>query len=128
MDSDTPLAGNPQSPSDLLEGSDNNEKNGPWEIQVGSAEVVPSYRSVRAPLESITQIQAKLWDAYNSNLPFFTKDAIRQAGWTFDKIIAGSNTTVSITGLDGVPVEFRSRMGEPLDWHIDNDPDVEVIM
>jgi hypothetical protein len=102
--------------------------NGHWEIQVGSAEVMPSYRSVRAPLESITQIQAKLWDAYNSNTPFFTKGAIRQAVCAFDTIIAGSNTTVSISGLDGVPVEFRSRMGEPLDWYIDDDPDVEVIM
>lgn len=122
----TPTGSRPPSRAATAASRNSEESEGPsWVVEVGQAEVLPSNRTIA---EDKDEIIARVKAAYDAGTPFFTKDAIRSVVEAFDRIrLEGSNETVSITGIDGVPIEFRLRTGEPLSWY-KTDPNYEVIM
>lgn len=86
----------------------------PWDNLVVPANMVNLDWGIN---KDAAEVRAKIFEAYNSGKPFFTKDALRNIVEAFDRIAAGSKETVAIMGLDGLTVHFRTMTGEVLPVH-----------
>ncbi|KAL2174173.1 uncharacterized protein P884DRAFT_209639 [Thermothelomyces heterothallicus CBS 202.75] len=73
-------------------------------ILVCEAETIPDSRIIN---EGTAEIRARIRAVYDSGAPIFTKDAMRRAAQSFDRILEGSDETVPVTGLDGITIEFK---------------------
>lgn len=80
---------------------------------LSEAEITSETRaSIDVPWDMFPRIEANLRALYEAKTPLFSKDVLRQIASSFDDIIAGSTDKVSVPGFDGVPVDFRVRVGE----------------
>lgn len=66
------------------------------------------------PSNDIDQVPSKIRAIYDSHKPFFTREAFAQVVQSFDKILHEGqlDEIISITGIDGVEVQFRLALGK----------------
>ncbi|KAL1859825.1 hypothetical protein VTK73DRAFT_7445 [Phialemonium thermophilum] len=62
--------------------------------------------------EEMQQAVQKIREMYDSGLPFFTKDALRETMQQMENIEKGQPGTVSVRGLDGTIAQFSVQTGE----------------